>query len=170
MNHTSVVMMAGLPGTGKSTLATALAKQLGFVIIDKDRIHSAMIAKGWDKTASAEVAYEVAFWLLDDLVNQQEHAVIFDSAGRQPFIFARLQAICAQHPTPLKVIHCRAATHERSRRLSLRPSIGSQLQTNQFTDAEDYAFYAYLPDQRFIADTTHGVAQVLPACVTYLQT
>jgi predicted kinase len=36
------VIFAGLPGTGKSTLARALAQRLGAAILDKDRIRGAL--------------------------------------------------------------------------------------------------------------------------------
>jgi predicted kinase len=36
------VIFAGLPGTGKSTLARALAERLGAAILDKDRIRGAL--------------------------------------------------------------------------------------------------------------------------------
>lgn len=39
-----VIMMAGLPGTGKSTLARALAERCGGVVLDKDAIRAALFA------------------------------------------------------------------------------------------------------------------------------
>src|SRR5690242_13754655 len=37
-----IVIMAGLPGTGKSVLCRALAKQIGGVVLDKDIIRAAL--------------------------------------------------------------------------------------------------------------------------------
>lgn len=37
-----LILMAGLPGTGKSTLSRALAAQLGGTIIDKDHVRAAL--------------------------------------------------------------------------------------------------------------------------------
>jgi predicted kinase len=39
---TTWVLFAGLPGTGKSTLARALAGRLGAVVLDKDRVRGAL--------------------------------------------------------------------------------------------------------------------------------
>ena len=37
-----LILMAGLPGTGKSTLCRALAKEVGGTVIDKDHIRAAL--------------------------------------------------------------------------------------------------------------------------------
>jgi adenylylsulfate kinase len=37
-----LIAMAGLPGTGKSTLAAHLAERLGAVVLDKDRVRAAL--------------------------------------------------------------------------------------------------------------------------------
>lgn len=37
-----LLLVAGLPGTGKSTLARAIAKRTGAVVLDKDRIRAAL--------------------------------------------------------------------------------------------------------------------------------
>jgi len=41
-----IVALAGLPGTGKSTLARALAGALAAPLLDKDRVRSALFAPG----------------------------------------------------------------------------------------------------------------------------
>jgi predicted kinase len=38
-----LIAMAGLPGTGKSTLAAALAKALPAVLLDKDKLRAGLI-------------------------------------------------------------------------------------------------------------------------------
>lgn len=40
--RTMLILMAGLPGTGKSTLSRALAAELGGTVIDKDRVRAAL--------------------------------------------------------------------------------------------------------------------------------
>ena len=39
-----LILMAGLPGTGKSTLSRALATDLGGIVIDKDQIRAALFS------------------------------------------------------------------------------------------------------------------------------
>jgi predicted kinase len=65
-----IVLMAGLPGTGKSTLARALASRVGGTVLSKDEIRHAMFASQ-DVEYSAEqddfvmnVMLEAAEWVL----------------------------------------------------------------------------------------------------------
>jgi adenylylsulfate kinase len=39
-----LILMAGLPGTGKSTLSRALAEKLGGTVIDKDQVRAALFS------------------------------------------------------------------------------------------------------------------------------
>ena len=39
-----LILMAGLPGTGKSTLSRALAAKLGGTVIDKDQVRAALFS------------------------------------------------------------------------------------------------------------------------------
>ena len=168
MNKT-ILMLAGLPGTGKSTLAAYLASEFDWVIIDKDLIHSALIEQGQKKDESGDAAYAVSLWLAKDLVVRQNRSVIFDSAGRQQFILPRLEAMCAESYARLKVIYCSAARAERQKRLAGRVALGSQLVQDVFSDEDETRFYRHLPDSRLQVDTTAGVQAVLSACFAYLK-
>ena len=44
--RTRFVILAGLPGTGKSTLAEALAKKLGGIVLSKDKVRAALFPDG----------------------------------------------------------------------------------------------------------------------------
>jgi len=46
MSMTTWVLFAGLPGTGKSTLARAIAERLGAAVLDKDRVRGALFPGG----------------------------------------------------------------------------------------------------------------------------
>ncbi len=65
-----IVMMAGLPGTGKSTLARALAARVNGAVLDKDEIRRALFAPADIEYSTAqddfcmEVMLETAAYLL----------------------------------------------------------------------------------------------------------
>src|SRR5689334_23331178 len=91
----TLLMLAGLPGAGKSRLALALARRLGWFVIDKDLLHSALLTQGADPGVVGALAYAAALALVDDAVRRQARSVILDTAGRQPFILERAQEITA---------------------------------------------------------------------------
>ena len=66
-----VVILAGLPGTGKSTIAQALASETGGIVLDKDRLRAALFPEPWidysqrEGDFCMEVLLETAGYLLN---------------------------------------------------------------------------------------------------------
>ena len=60
-----IVLMAGLPGTGKSTLARAFAARNGAQILDKDKIRAAAIPQT-EIEYSTKQDDQVLQWMLDE--------------------------------------------------------------------------------------------------------
>jgi len=145
MTTPTLVMLAGLPGTGKSTLALALAQELGWPIIDKDIINTVTLTMLPARDDAALLAYEVAFCLTLDLVLRQKQSVILDTAGRQPFVLERCIDITQRASATLKVIWCTAPSDLRTARLAGRVPSPSQWPSNQASDDDQTAWYAHLP-------------------------
>src|SRR2546421_9076401 len=47
-NKLTLALMAGLPGAGKSTLASELSRKLQWCVIEKDRYKQELVDKGWN--------------------------------------------------------------------------------------------------------------------------
>jgi predicted kinase len=75
-----LVLMAGLPGTGKSTLARALATRLGGLVLDKDRVRAALFAESWIEYSQQQDDFCIEILL-------QAAAYLLGSARVPPFIF-----------------------------------------------------------------------------------
>ena len=54
LSKTRFVVMAGLPGTGKTALAEALANRLGGVVLSKDRVRAALFPPGAIEYSAAQ--------------------------------------------------------------------------------------------------------------------
>jgi predicted kinase len=72
------IQMSGAPGSGKTTIAHALAKRIGAVVIDHDVTKSALL----DANVPASIAGAASYQALNDLARhllEQGYNVIFDS-------------------------------------------------------------------------------------------
>lgn len=116
MSNPKLIVMSGLPGTGKSTLAESIARNLKLPILSVDPIESAIIKAGIAK--SFETGY-AAYTVADSLAREQikiGSSVIIDAVnaedeGKQVWID------CAESlRIPLIVIECRINNTELHRK------------------------------------------------------
>jgi predicted kinase len=164
----TLVLMAGLPGTGKSTLACAIAKKFGWVVLDKDLIHSAMIANGMGKLETTSAAYEASLALVKDLLERQQQSVILDTAGRQPFLLERSKEIVSQCGARLRIMRCVAPKEVRMTRLTTRSRHLSQWSGDFASDDEQELWYSHLPGESLLVQSDKPFEVCLNAAVEYL--
>lgn len=118
-----LIVFAGLPGTGKTTLATRLAAQLeNSVLINKDDIRSSLFADRHVEYSARQNDFcmEVAYHLAEyHLQNYPVRTVIID--GRtysQAAQVATLQQKVAQWHCQLMVIECRCSRETMLQRIN----------------------------------------------------
>jgi len=104
----SLVVFAGLPGAGKSTLAEAAGQALGWPIFTKDRLEAALWRSGIARDAgrgSGRAGYE----LLTTLAEQQlrlGQAAILDSVAGRDVIRRQWRELAVQSGANFRVIEC----------------------------------------------------------------
>jgi predicted kinase len=75
-----LVILAGLPATGKTTIGRALARETGAVHVRVDTIEQAIVRVGAGTHPVGPVGYAIAYALADDYL-RQGHTVIAESVN-----------------------------------------------------------------------------------------
>jgi len=110
MHTPFIVIITGLPGTGKTTLGRTLSDKYKFVFVSKDALKERMFdALGWsDKAWSLKVS-AASHRIMDDIIAQElraGHPVIVESNFKHGIDSERFRNIQAQYGCPLLQILC----------------------------------------------------------------
>jgi predicted kinase len=108
-----IIAFAGLPGTGKTTLARRIADQLGATLLNKDEIRAALFAptdieySDRQNDFCMEVIYQLARY---HLTHHPERIIIIDGRtfSRKHQLDALIEAL-RSIPHQLYVVHCRCS-------------------------------------------------------------
>jgi predicted kinase len=165
----TLILMAGLPGAGKTTLAHALGGALRWLVLDKDMYKSLFSAIGMTDPLASAMAYELLFDVAQDIMARQRMSVIFDSAAQHPFILNHAIAITHQANARLKVILCSVSSEERYSRLSRRTASFSSLYGETIAVEDDLRLFAHLPAHTLVMQTTIPLEECVALALRYIE-
>ena len=126
----NLIIISGLPATGKSTIAKALSEKLNFPLIAKDIIKESLFDtlgvkdRNWSRTlgkASNEFLYELTDKLLAD-----GYSLIIENAFEKQFAEPRLKEILKLHKPNVLEVHCMTDPAVRRRRFIERDESGNR--------------------------------------------
>jgi predicted kinase len=167
----SLIVLSGLPASGKSVLAESLSRALSLTIVSIDPIEAAMWRAGLAKTQTGIAAYEVAQALAEEHLRLR-HSVIVDAVNPVEAPRAAWRNLAAKHRVSLKIIECvcadeamlRQRIEARTRNIAGMPEITWARLLQRREEYEPWT------DPRLVLDTSRtSPAQLLAQALNYVR-
>lgn len=170
-----IVQMAGLPGTGKSTIAAHLARQTNGIALDKDQVRHALFAEHIDFTREqddlcVQVLLQAAEYLLER--DARAIAILDGCTCSRAYQVERIRRFAARTRQALRLIEC-VCSHETAReRLDRDVAASRHLATNR-----DFSLYQQLrrqsdpiPQPKLVITTDCDLPACVARCLDYIRT
>jgi predicted kinase len=165
----TLVMMAGLPGSGKTSLALAIGRSLSWPVIDKDTLKSGLLAAGIEDGLAGATAYGLMFEIGDDLLVQQRVSVILDSPLPSPLGVEQATDLALRAGAQLRFILCLADRSVRNQRIADRVARRSQPVAISTKPGNGRDQYKHLPSNSLIVETSRAVDDLLPEILPFIR-
>jgi predicted kinase len=171
MTSHKLIVVAGLPGSGKSTVAEALSRVLSLPVFSIDPIEAAMWRGGLAKAETGVAAYEVAIALAGEHL-RLGHSVIVDAVNPIEAPRAAWRDLAATHRADLRIIECvcsdetvhRQRIEARVRNIAGMPEVTWDRVLQRRSEYEPWT------NQRLVLDTSiDGPKRLLPKVLDYLR-
>ncbi len=162
----SLLMMVGLPGTGKSSVVEKLQKKVSCVVVSTDNIRLLMRNKPTYTAAEMMLVYEVCYSIIEARLKQGQR-VVFDASNYLAARREHLKKVAQRAGAPVAVCYVQAGQDIIRERLQQRNS-GNRRETD-LSDA-DWSVYKWMVEAQepvigdhLIIDTSSTPAAELAA-------
>ncbi len=164
---TVLIQMHGEPGSGKTTLARALAPRVPAVHLDKDVVMTAIMKAHIPRDLAGPASYET-LWDLSRALIEQGYSVIVDSPAYWPVIEERGRGVARVTGAAYVMIETRCSDGaEVERRLRVRESLP--------TNPRERLDWLAVPGtseparERLIVDSTQTVEDMVAEALAYVR-
>jgi predicted kinase len=122
-----LIAMAGLPGTGKSTLAAALAGALPAVVLDKDKLRAGLIPLERVEYTRAQDDYifELLLKAAEYNLNRGRHVILDGRTFTRCYQVDRVDLFAQEHKVVFRIIECICPEELALKRLAADKQAGS---------------------------------------------
>ncbi len=169
-----VIVFSGLPGTGKSSIAEAVALRLGIPVFAKDWLEAALLRCESKPAENALPIGSAGYQLLTTLAERQlqlGQSVILDSVASTLSIRAEWRALAQAYQAGWCVIECICSDESLHReRLGVRERGIPGWHELDWSEVERVkAYYAPWDEQRLILDAVNPLAENIAMALRYIQ-
>ena len=164
MTSQKLILVSGLPGSGKTTVADGLSRSLSIPVFSIDPIEAAMWRNGIARDQTGVAAYEVAAALADEQL-RLGHSVIVDAVNPIEAPRQGWRNLAAKYRADLKIIECvcvNETTHRQRIEARIR-NIEGMPEIPWSRVLERRAEYEPWTDERLTLDTSDGPPEQLLA-------
>ncbi len=117
----SLLMMVGLPGTGKSSIVESLQKLMPHVVISTDGIRTQLRQRPTYTSAEMMLVYEVCYHIIEQRLRQGQR-IVFDASNYLAARRERVTRLAERNGAPVTVCYVQAAQDTIRQRLIDRNS------------------------------------------------
>lgn len=169
-----IVIIAGLPGTGKSTLARALAQQFPGAVLDKDAIRASLFPPAYVEYSQSqddfcgEIMLQTAAYLLSK--HPEQHILLDGRTFSRRYQRDRVIEFCSQAGTASAILECVCSEASALGRIAEAVAANSHLAANRTPELYREIRKAWEPiDQpKLVIDTDESLESCVDRALRYL--
>ncbi len=157
----SLLLMVGLPGTGKSSIVRELTDSFPYVVVSTDEMRTKMRRQPAYTTAEMGLVYEICYAIIEKRLCQGQR-VIFDASNYQKARREYVMSLAKKCGAPVAMCYVQASQETIGKRLARR--ISGKRQTGDLSDA-DWTVYKWMVEaqepivgEHLVLDTTETPA------------
>jgi predicted kinase len=168
-----LVAMAGLPGTGKSTIAAALAEALPAVVLDKDKLRAGLIPteKIEYSRAQDDYIFELLLKAAEYNLNRGRNVILDGRTYTRRYQVERVELFTREQKVDLRIVECVCPDELAFSRLAQNLQTGghpagnrtSELYESMKTESEP------ITTEHLTLKTDQGVEALVQICLDYLK-